>query len=96
MSLVKAHSLSCFHRVVRLQEGGLLIVILLLGLLLTVFGGAAQQIVATDVISALFDDQTTDATLYANEVRIRLTTQRTTPHNRTVSAAATMRVQLKN
>ncbi len=58
--------------------------------------GAAQRVIAHDVSTALFDDQTTDGALYANEVRIRLTTQRTTPHNRTVSAAATTRIELKN
>ncbi len=58
--------------------------------------GAGNQVVAQDVQSATFDDQSTDPTLYADEVRIRLTLQRTTPRQRTVTVSSSTIVKLRN
>jgi len=58
--------------------------------------GAATTIIANDVASVAFDDQPIDATLLANEIRIRLTLQRTTSRQRAVTANATSVVRLRN
>ena len=58
--------------------------------------GAAVEILANDVSAASFEDQAMDPSLNANEVRIRLTLQRTTPQRRVVSAPASAIVQLRN
>ena len=63
---------------------------------LTRVEGAATRVLANDVTSATFDDQQTDATLLATEVRIQLTVQRVTPFGRTVSASANTVVRLRN
>ena len=63
---------------------------------LTRIEGATTRVLANDVTSATFDDQQTDATLLATEVRIRLTVQRVTPFRRTVSASANTVVRLRN
>ncbi len=58
--------------------------------------GAATTIIATDVQSVAFDDQQIDATLLANEIRVRLTLQRTTSRQRVVTASAASVVRLRN
>ena len=58
--------------------------------------GAAVEILANDVSAASFEDQTMDATLNADEVRVRLTLQSTTPQRRVVTAPASAIVQLRN
>ena len=63
---------------------------------LTRVQGGVTGVLANDVTSATFDDQQTDATLLATEVRIRLTLQRVTPYRRAVSASANTVVQLRN
>ena len=63
---------------------------------LTRVEGATTRVLAHDVTSAAFDDQQTDATLLATELRIRLTVQRVTPFRRTVSASANTVVRLRN
>lgn len=63
---------------------------------LTRVEGATTRVFANDVTSATFDDQQTDATLLATEVRMKLTLQRVTPYQRTVSASANAVVRLRN
>ena len=58
--------------------------------------GGVTRVLANDVTSATFRDQATDNTLLANEVKMALTIQRTTPHRRTVPASATTVVRLRN
>jgi len=58
--------------------------------------GASTIVYGSDVQSLTFDDVTTDASLYSNEVRIALTLQKTTTEQRTVSARATSIVKLRN
>lgn len=58
--------------------------------------GAAQVVLANDVSSVTFEDQAINPTLYANEVKITLTLQRTTPGRRVVSATAIEIVKLRN
>lgn len=58
--------------------------------------GAQQQVVANDVISAVFDDRATDPSLAADEVRIRLTIEPRTPNGRRLQASSTEIVRLRN
>ncbi len=58
--------------------------------------GASTIVYGNDVQSLTFDDVTTNASLYNNEVRIALTLQKTTTEQRTVSARATSIVKLRN
>ena len=55
-----------------------------------------QTVMASDVSAAAFDDRTTLAALGANEVRVSLTVQRTTPQGRTVLASSSEIVKLRN
>ena len=57
--------------------------------------GGVTRVVANDVTSTTFRDQVTDNTLLANEVKMALTIQRTTPHRRVVPASATTVVKLR-
>lgn len=58
--------------------------------------GVSSRVLATDVDSVMFDDQSTDATLYADEVRIRITMRRTTPRGRTVTTSSNTVMKLRN
>lgn len=58
--------------------------------------GAAQTVLANDVLAATFQDQTMDATLSNNEIRVSLTVQRITPQRRPVSATSVEIVKLRN
>ena len=58
--------------------------------------GATQRVLASDVASVTFADQAIDSSLANNEVKIVLTLQRTTPHQRVVTTTATPLVKLRN
>ncbi len=59
--------------------------------------GGQTVILANKVTSVRFDDSTTDASLGANELRVQLTQQMTTPHGRTLPAVAVNEVvRLRN
>ena len=58
--------------------------------------GVNQQTLAHDVQALTFENRTLNAALQNNEVRINLTLQRTTPHQRVVAATATAIVVLRN
>jgi hypothetical protein len=62
---------------------------------LRVYGGA-QQIIANDVVSAQFDDQSIDPALADDEVRIRLSMELATPNGRQLQASASEIVRLRN
>lgn len=54
------------------------------------------RILASNVTAATFTDKAIDNTLYANEVKVAVTLQRTTPHQRTVTASGSSIVRLRN
>lgn len=54
------------------------------------------RVVASNVTDARFEDRTMDASLKDDELRMRLTLERTTPHQRTVSATTTTIIKLRN
>ena len=58
--------------------------------------GANLRVLANDVTAVTFNDQTSDATLLANEVKISLTLQKTTPHRRVITVSSTSVVKLRN
>ena len=58
--------------------------------------GAQTVILAHDVTSATFNDVSIDASLFANELKITLTLQTTTPQHHTLSATSTEIVKLRN
>lgn len=58
--------------------------------------GGAVQVLASNVSALQFDDQTTDASLGSNELKIHLTVQRTTAYNRVVSVELESIVRLVN
>ncbi len=58
--------------------------------------GGATRILGTDITAATFRDITMDNTLLSNEVRINVTMQRTTPHQRIVTASGATVVKLRN
>jgi len=58
--------------------------------------GATTQVVAQNVQSATFNDQSTDPSLYSDEVRIQLTLQRMTPRQRSVTVSSSTVVKLRN
>ena len=58
--------------------------------------GAQQVVIANDVVSVQFDDASIDPSLNANEVRVTLTLQKTSPQQRTLSATSTEIVKLRN
>lgn len=58
--------------------------------------GVNQQTLAHDVQVLTFENRALNAALQNNEVRINLTLQRTTPHQRVVAATATAIVVLRN
>lgn len=58
--------------------------------------GGNQVVLANDVASVAFTDQSIDGTLFVDEVRIQLTLQRSTPHGRTISATASGAAKLRN
>jgi prepilin-type N-terminal cleavage/methylation domain-containing protein len=58
--------------------------------------GAATRTLALNVTSVLFTDQTTDASLGPNEIRVQLTIQRVTPHGRPVGATLSGVARLVN
>ncbi len=59
-------------------------------------GGGQTVVIAHDVQSAQMDDQSTDASLSLNEVRLNVVLQKTTPQQRTVSATSISVVKLRN
>lgn len=54
------------------------------------------RILASNVTSAAFTDKAIDSTLYSNEVKVAVTLQRTTPHQRAVTVNASTIVRLRN
>lgn len=58
--------------------------------------GAGVRVLANDLAGVAFEDETIDGALGADEVRIRLTLQRTTPSRRTVSTTSSAIVKLRN
>jgi len=56
----------------------------------------ASRVFANDVVAVTFQDQTIDPSLYADEVRVFLTLQTITPHQRTVSVTSSSVVKLRN
>ncbi len=62
---------------------------------LTRVAGATSRVLAQDVASVTFQDQTMDGSLGANEVRAQVTLQRTS-RGRTITAASSGIVQLRN
>lgn len=56
----------------------------------------AERIIASDVTMLAFDDQSSDASLYTDEVRVGLTVQRTTTHGFVISATSNAIVRLRN
>lgn len=58
--------------------------------------GLTQQTIGHDVQAVTFENRALNGTLQNNEVRINLTLQRTTPHQRVVAATATAIITLRN
>ena len=58
--------------------------------------GAATRVLANHVTAATFADRAIDGTLPADEVRIRLTLSRTTPHGQLCSTDVNAVVKLRN
>jgi hypothetical protein len=58
--------------------------------------GAATRVLANNVTAATFEDQAINGALRADEVRVRLTLQRTTRRGRVLEADVTAIVQLRN
>ncbi|MBI3320950.1 MAG: prepilin-type N-terminal cleavage/methylation domain-containing protein [Candidatus Omnitrophica bacterium] len=58
--------------------------------------GGTSQVVAGDVSDAVFQDATSDASLLPDEVKVRLTLQKSTPHQRTIVTGSTAIIQLRN
>ncbi len=58
--------------------------------------GATQRVLANNVPNVTFDNSTTNPALFTNEVRIRLTLQRTTQRQRQVTISGTAVVRLRN
>ncbi len=58
--------------------------------------GGLTRVVANNVTEARFEDQTMDASLQNDELKVRLTLESTTPHQRTVSATTTTIITLRN
>jgi type II secretory pathway component PulJ len=54
------------------------------------------RVLINDVAAVQFDDQDTDGTLYASEIRLQVTLQRTTITGRVVEAESTRIIHLKN
>ena len=58
--------------------------------------GGVTRVLATHVTAATFSDQAIDGTLASNEVRVALTTQQMTAHQRPVAMSASTVVRLRN
>ena len=58
--------------------------------------GAVTRVIANDVQSVAFEDNSMDASLNPDEVRVSLTIQKATPRGRTVSTATSAVVTLRN
>lgn len=58
--------------------------------------GGLTRVVANNVTDARFEDQTMDVSLKDDELKMRLTLERTTLHQRTVSATTTTIIKLRN
>ena len=58
--------------------------------------GAATRVVASNVTSVVFTDQSDDSSLKSNEVKIQLTLQQATSRRRMLESSAAMIVRLRN
>lgn len=58
--------------------------------------GGVTRVVANHVTAVQFEDQTIDAALADDQVRVQLTMQETTPHGRALTATNSAVVQLRN
>ena len=58
--------------------------------------GASTRVVVSNVSGVIFEDQTHNGALNSNEIKVRLTLQQATAHQRTLSSATSMIVKLRN
>lgn len=59
-------------------------------------GGGVTRVVAHHVTGVTFEDKTIDPSLGSNEIRVRVTMQETTSHQRTLTASNSTVIRLRN